>query len=95
MFKFPVIKNTRRKFKAKFKAKVAIEAIQEKLTIQQIAAKYEVHPNQISQWKRQFLENADSVFSSFSEFTDKSLFEEEQDKLYKKIVRLQVVNDTL
>jgi len=71
MFKLPVMKNTRRKFTAKFKAKVAVEAIQEKLTIQQIAAKYEIHPNQISQWKRLFLYNADSVFSSGSESTDK------------------------
>lgn len=95
MFKLPVMKNTRRKFTAKFKAKVAIEAIQEKLTIQQIAAKYEVHPNQISQWKRQFLDNAESVFSSGSESTEKSVLEEEQDKLYKKIGRLQVENDFL
>lgn len=89
------MKNTRRKFTAKFKAKVAIDAIQEKLTIQQIAAKYEVHPNQISQWKRQFLDNAESVFSSASESTEKSVLEEEQDKLYKKIGRLQVENDFL
>ena len=89
------MKNTRRKFTAKFKAKVAIEAIQEKLTIQQIAAKYEVHPNQISQWKRQFLDNAESVFSSSSESNEKSALEEEQDKLYKKIGRLQVENDFL
>ena len=45
------MKNTKRKFKTKFMAMVAIEAIQEKLTIQQIAAKYEGHPNQKSQWK--------------------------------------------
>ena len=87
------MKNTTRKFTAKFKAKVAIEAIQEKMTIQQIAAKYEVHPNQISQWKRQFLDNAESVFSSGLESTEKSVLEEEQDKLYKKIGRLQVENN--
>jgi len=95
MFKLPVMKNTRRKFTAKFKAKVAIEAIQEKLTIQKIAAKYEVHPNRISQWKRLFLYNAESVFSSGSESTEKSVLEEEQDKMYKKIGRLQVENDFL
>jgi transposase-like protein len=58
-------KNTRRKFTARFKSKVAIEAIQEKLTMQQIATKYEVHPNQISQWKRQFLDNAESILALF------------------------------
>ena len=93
MIKLSVIKNIRRKFTAKFKAKVAIEAIQEKLTIQQIASKYKVHPNQISQWKHQFLGNAESVFSSSSESTDKYVLEEKQDKLYKKIGRIQVEND--
>jgi transposase len=71
MFKLLVMKNTRRKFTSKFKAKVAIEVILEKLTIQQIAAKCDVLPYQISQWKRQFLDNAESVFSSASEFNKK------------------------
>jgi transposase-like protein len=95
MFKLPVMKNTRRKFTARFKAKVAIEAIQEKLTMQQIATKYEVHPNQISQWKRQFLDNAESIFSSVPDTVEKAVIEQEQDKLYKKIGRLQVENDFL
>lgn len=42
------MKNIKRQFTAKFKAKVAIQVMLEKFTIQQIAAKYEVHPNQIS-----------------------------------------------
>ncbi len=40
-----------------------------------------------------FLDNVVSVFSSGSESTEKSMLEEEQDKLYKKIGRLQVEND--
>ena len=39
-----------------FKAKVALEATKEECTIQELAKKYEEHPNQISQWKRQLLE---------------------------------------
>lgn len=90
------MRRTRRKFTAKFKAKFAIEALQERMSLQEIASKYEIHPNQISQWKRQFLDGAESVFEG-----DKSAKEEqkelqqEQDKLYKKIGRLQVENDFL
>ena len=47
---------TRRKFSSAHKAKVAIEAIKELRTISEIAQEYEVHPNQVSQWKREFLE---------------------------------------
>ena len=42
------MKKERRKFSAAFKAKVALEAIKEKETLQQLASKFEVHPNQIT-----------------------------------------------
>jgi len=41
----------RRKFSPKFKAQVALEAIQEKRTVQEIAEAYELHPNQVTNWK--------------------------------------------
>ena len=44
---------TRRRFTAQFKAKVAMEALRGDRTVQAIAAKHEVHPNQVSGWKRQ------------------------------------------
>jgi transposase len=46
-----------------FKAKVALAAIKEDLTLNELAAKFEVHPNQIRQWKAQFIANAANVFS--------------------------------
>ena len=46
------MKQTRRKFDPSFKAKVALEALKERETLQQLALKYELHPNQISQWKQ-------------------------------------------
>eukprot|EP00831_Metopus_contortus_P034133 TRINITY_DN27260_c0_g1_i1.p2 TRINITY_DN27260_c0_g1~~TRINITY_DN27260_c0_g1_i1.p2 ORF type:complete len:140 (-),score=16.27 TRINITY_DN27260_c0_g1_i1:239-658(-) len=54
----------RRKHSDKFKAKVALEAIRGVKTLAQLAAEHKVHPNQISTWKRQLLENAEDIFSS-------------------------------
>jgi transposase-like protein len=57
------MRKERRRFSAAFKTKVALEAIKEKETLQQLASKFEVHPNQITQWKREFLEGAKQIFS--------------------------------
>ena len=53
----------RRRFTADFKKRVALEALRERDTVQAIAARYEVHPNQVSAWKRQAMEGLDEVFS--------------------------------
>ena len=53
----------RRRFTAKFKAQVAVEALRGDRPIQAIAAKHEVHPNQVSGWKRQALEGLQEVFA--------------------------------
>jgi transposase-like protein len=50
------MKKERRKFSVAFKTKVVLEAIKEKETHQQLSSKFEVHPNQISQWKNEFLD---------------------------------------
>ena len=57
------MKRTRRKFSAEFKTKVVLEALSERLTLTELAQKHEIHPNQITQWKREFLEKAPDVFS--------------------------------
>ena len=54
----------RRKFTPEFKAKVALEALRGDRTIQEIAARYEVHPNQVSTWKRQAMDGLGDVFSN-------------------------------
>jgi transposase-like protein len=53
---------TRRKFSAAFKAKVEIEAIKEHRTISELAQEFDIHPNQVSQWKWEFLERSAQVF---------------------------------
>jgi transposase-like protein len=46
---------TRRKFTSDFKAKVALEAIKGQRTVNELAQEFEIHPNQISIWKKQLL----------------------------------------
>ena len=53
----------RRNFTNHFKAKVSLEALRGDRTIQEIAAKHQVHPNQVSQWKRQAVEGMADVFA--------------------------------
>ncbi len=55
---------TRRRFTADFKARVALEALRGDRTIQEIAAKHKVHPNQVSTWKRQAMDGLGAVFSN-------------------------------
>ena len=75
------MRKERRKFSAAFKTKVSLEAIKEKETLQQLASKFEVHANQITQWKREFLESAEYIFIK-KKSDKKSNDEQEKDVLY-------------
>jgi len=88
------MKRTRRKFGAEFKSKVAIEAIKERSTLSELAEKYELHPNQISVWKQEFLEKSAMIFELKRKPADGSK-ELDSDKLYNKIGRLEMENDFL
>jgi len=84
----------RRNFSVEFKARVALEAIKGQRTIQEIAAHYEVHPNQITKWKRQVIETLPQIFA------DHRLRGNESDEalkaaLYQQIGQLQVQLDWL
>ena len=84
----------RRKFTADFKTKVVLEALKEQNSIQELSGKYEVHPQQISNWKKEFLQNASEAFGKGKK-DKKSEAEEERDALLKTIGELKVENDFL
>ena len=65
-----------------FKTKVVLEALQERETIQEIGRKYDIHPNQISTWKTQFLSKASNVFEKGIAKNDD---EKEKADLFKKV----------
>ncbi|MBK8503740.1 MAG: transposase [Saprospiraceae bacterium] len=56
----------RRKFTSKFKTKVVLEAIKERQSAKELAERFKLTPQQISTWKREFLDNADQVFDGNS-----------------------------
>ena len=59
----------RRKFNQGFKSKVAFEAIKCLRTINEISVTYQVHPNQVSKWKKQLLEGAPQIFANGKKFS--------------------------
>ncbi len=84
----------RKQYDSRFKAKVAIEAIKNQQTIAQIASDYGVHPNQVSQWKKQVLEEVPQIFTQGRK---QSSSDNEQlvAELYRQIGQLKVERDWL
>lgn len=84
---------TRRTFGKDFKAKVVLEALKEKDTIEVLAKKYELLPNQISMWKTEAIRNLSAVFSAEKTVVAKD--EIPTEKLYARIGQLTLENDFL
>ena len=84
----------RRKFSAEFKAKVALEALSGELTLAELASKYDVHPTQITGWKRQGKEGMVAAFSGKSANVQKDAAAEIRE-LHAKIGELTVEKDFL
>lgn len=80
---------TKRKFTADFKLKVVLEVLKEKDTLAVISKRHELHPNQISDWKKQFLEAAPSLFEPPPKPAVAST-EPDAALLYEQIGRLQM-----
>lgn len=88
----------RRTFTPEFKAKVVLELLREEKELTQIASEYEIAPNMLRNWKKEFLTNASSVFEnkksdSFEE--ERRSYEEKVDNLYKTIGQLTMHVDWL
>jgi transposase-like protein len=84
----------RRKWSDSEKARIALMAIREEKTVSEIAQETGAHPAMISKWKRELLDNADSVFRNGKSQTEKEL-EDEKEELYKQIGKLHAANDFL
>jgi transposase len=84
----------RKSYDAAFKAKVALEAIKGERTIAEIASATGVHPNQISKWKKQALEELPEIFTGGKRKREESS-EELESELYKQIGQLKVELDWL
>jgi transposase len=87
-------KTKRTRYSAEFKAKVALEALRGEKTIAEIAAKFSVHPNQVSDWKKQALEGMAGIFKGKSE-RDSAAGEAQVKELHAKIGQLTVERDFL
>jgi len=69
-----------------FKAKVVLEAIKETETLAELASRYDVHPNQIRTWKREFVENAAMVFGGDKDAKEENReLKRERENLHKRI----------
>jgi transposase-like protein len=79
----------RRRHSAAFKFQVALAAAKESQTLNELASQFDVHPNQISQWKQQLLEHGTSIFSSASARQQREQAAL-QAQLYEQIGRLQM-----
>jgi transposase-like protein len=82
---------TRRRFTAAYITKVCLESLNERETIEGLAKKHDIHPNQTNSWKREFNQKSESVFDMDSDCGRESkekLFE----SLYSRIGELSVAN---
>jgi len=87
-------KMKRKRYSAEFKAKVALEALKGEETAAQIASRYEIHPNQVTQWKSQAKEGLAEIFAGPGDRSEKDN-EARIKELHEKIGQLMVERDFL
>ncbi|GAB1419182.1 hypothetical protein MASR2M12_19470 [Bacteroidales bacterium] len=88
------MKQNRRKFSSAFKAQVALEAVKGLKTVSEIAQQYELHPMQITQWKKEFLSHSADVFERDQKRDEEmERLKKERDELFRQIGELKFEND--
>jgi transposase-like protein len=85
---------TRRTFSAQQKTQIAVEALRERQTLSEIAQKFDVHPSQITAWKKQVLDGMQTLFEQPRQ-QDTQQQEEKIALLYQQIGQLQFELDWL
>jgi transposase-like protein len=89
----------RKQYTPEFKAKVVLQVLREERTLGEIAADNELNPNQIRNWKREFLENAPKIFSESRDAKEikakEKEMEEDYQELLAKVGQLTVERDWL
>jgi len=88
------MKESRRKHSPSFKAKVALEALKGEEAIAQIASRFEVHPTQVTKWKKSLQDEAASIFGE-DHARKKKEDENLVARLYQQIGQLKVEKDFL
>jgi transposase len=83
---------TRKSYTAAFKARVAVEAIQERKTMSELVTEYGVHSNMIQRWKKEFISRSPEIFETKVPSAED---EKEKQKLYAKIGQLEMEKEWL
>ena len=82
----------RTRHSAEFKAKIALEAAKDIKTLNELASQYNLHPSQISQWRKQLMEGISNVFTTQKKSVDHA---KKLDELYRQIGEVTVERDWL
>jgi len=83
----------RNQYSSQFKAKVALEAVQNESTVAEIAQKHGIHPTMVNNWKRALLDGASNIFDKGQKSQKQT--ETKVDELYRQIGQLKVERDFL
>ena len=84
----------RKRYTAKFKAQIALEAVKQEKTLAQLSSEHGVHTNQIAQWKKQLLGELPGIFAGRRKKADIEA-DELREELYRQIGQLKVELDWL
>jgi transposase-like protein len=88
------MRKERKRYTAQFKARVGLEVVKAQRTLNELASEYEIHPNQLLQWKRQLLDSLPQIFADKRSKAERQQ-EAKEAELYQQIGQLKVELDWL